>query len=168
MFLLFRTCLDIALLRKGPDALPRSGLVLLLTLVGFSIPFTLYYSLPGASAQPDPALHIALIFFGALAYVLILRFRGFPERTMQTLSAVFGVAALLNGIDVLLLAPVLLIGGELVVLNLVRLCLLAWSFMVETFIVSKAFEWPRFFAATFVLCIFFAQYYVLYSSPGGH
>lgn len=168
LLLLFKTCLEIALLRKGPDALPRSRLVLLAMLAAYSIPVFVDRALPAVGPRPPFTLSIAVIVFGALMYALALRVAGFPERTTQTLSAVFGASALLYGMDVLLSLPGVAIGTEPIALSVLRLCLLAWSLMVDVFIISKALERPRIVAAAFVLCIVFAQYFVLIASLGGN
>lgn len=146
--------------------MPRSRLVLLALLAAYSIPFFIDRALPAETARPPFVLSVAVIVFGALMYAFGLRVAGFPERTTQTLSAVFGASALLYGLDVLLSLPGVAIGTEPIALSLLRICLLAWSLMVDVFIVSRALERPRIVAAAFVLCIVFAQYFVLIASMG--
>ena len=86
---------QIALLRRGPQDLPASRLLLALTVAGYlAINFTVSTLLP----QGGPWLEALLVatLFTLLWYVLLMWLAGRPERTLQTTSAVFGFQAVLT------------------------------------------------------------------------
>src|SRR6516164_2180970 len=80
---------QIALLRRGPQDLPASRLLLALTVAGYlAINFTVSSLLPQGGPWLE-ALLVATLF-------TLLWLAGRPERTLQTTSAVFGFQAVLT------------------------------------------------------------------------
>ena len=134
---------QILLLRRGPQDLPASRLLLALTVAA-------YVGVNGliASVFPParnwPALLVVDTGFLLLWNVLLLRLAGRPERAVQTVTAVFGyqlplapplvalqwLAQRLHG-DATWEGPVML----------VWLGLLAWLVVANGKIVSAALEW---------------------------
>jgi hypothetical protein len=91
----FRTYLDIALFRRGPEDLPASSTLLLVT-IGISI----FLGLVLQAALPLPEhnrIGVALVeaAFVTAWYWALLRIARRPERFLQTTSAVFGVSLVL-------------------------------------------------------------------------
>jgi hypothetical protein len=134
---------QIALLRRGPQDLPASMLLLALTVLGYlCVNFLLSSVLP-----PDPHWRGPLLvdtLFMLLWYVGLLRLVGRPERILQTTTAVFGFQAVLSP---------LLIASEWLMrrfaqdqdwqlpVTIVGLLLLAWLIAANSHVVKAALEW---------------------------
>ncbi|MEJ1960110.1 MAG: hypothetical protein WDO56_00555 [Gammaproteobacteria bacterium] len=92
---LFALFAQIALSRKGPQDLPASYLVLVLTVVGY---WLLLYAVSSFAPPTAPwRLHLTVYIFFTLAwYAVLLRAVGKPERFVQTATATFGSWLLLG------------------------------------------------------------------------
>jgi hypothetical protein len=134
---------QIALLRRGPQDLPASPLLLVLTVGAFlAVNFAVSSVLP-----PDGHWHESLLvatLFTLLWYVLLLRLAGRPERTLQTTTAVFGFQTVL--------APLVIACGWLIrrigegspwqlPVVCAGLLVLAWVIAANSYIVKVALEW---------------------------
>ena len=135
---------QIALLRRGPQDLPASELLLALTVLGyFCVNFVLSSVLP-----PDPHWRGPLLVdtvFTLAWYVALLKLLGRPERILQTTTAVFGFQAVLSP---LLIASEWLmrrVGEDTnswqVLVTCVGLLLLAWLIAANSHVVKAALEW---------------------------
>jgi hypothetical protein len=142
---LVRLYADIALLRRGPQDVPASTLVLVATIAGyFIINFAVSLALPPIPGPWLPHLVVDTLFMLAW-YALLLRIAGKSERFAQTTSAVFGYQGVLAPIWIASMwivarAPKdsawqLMIFGLAVVLFL-------WIVTVNSQILRAALEWP--------------------------
>jgi hypothetical protein len=134
---------QIALLRRGPQDLPASRLLLVLTVVAFfTVNFVVSSLLPPESRWRE-SLVVATLFTLAW-YLLLLRLAGRPERTLQTTTAVFGFQTVL--------APLVVGCGWLVrrfsedspwqmPIVCAALLVLAWVIAANSYIVKAALEW---------------------------
>jgi len=87
-------------LRKGPEDVPASAGLLAAVLLGQVLLGLLVLSIPDQPQVDRPLLAVALeLGVMLLGVLLVLRMAGFPERFLQTATAIFGVQ--------LVLAPVL-------------------------------------------------------------
>lgn len=133
----------LALLRGGPQDLPASGLLLALTILAYLGVNSLVSSLfpPYANWVAVRVLDIA---FTTAWYVVLLKVAGRQERTLQTLTAVFGFQ--------LVLAPLLIASQWLMhrfagdptweaPLAFAALALIGWIIAANTRIVRAALEW---------------------------
>lgn len=92
---LVRLFTQIALLRRGPQDLPSSRLLLMLTLAGYlGVNALVSALLPPVSGWPLQLLADTLFTLGW--YVALLQLVGRPERILQTSTAVFGLQAVLS------------------------------------------------------------------------
>jgi hypothetical protein len=92
---LVRLFTQIALLRRGPQDLPASALLLALTLTGYlGVNALVSALLPPVSGWPLQLLVDTL--FTLAWYVALLQLVGRPERILQTSTAVFGFQAVLS------------------------------------------------------------------------
>jgi hypothetical protein len=142
---LMRLYAQIALLRRGPQDIPASTFVLIVTVLGyFVINFAVSLLLPPI---PGPWLgHLGVEMLFTLAwYALLLRIAGKPERFAQTTSAVFGYQGVLAPIWI---ASMWLVGRAgkdptwqfpIVMLSIM---LFLWIVTVNTQILRAALEWP--------------------------
>jgi drug/metabolite transporter (DMT)-like permease len=135
--------LQLLLMRRGPQSLPASGLLLVLTVAGYlAVSCAASWFLPPAANWP--ALLLLDVAFLLAWNAVVLRLAGRAERILQTTTAVFGIQ--------LLLAPPLVAldwleqryhgdpswEGPLVFLGL---ALLVWLVMANSRIMSAALEW---------------------------
>ena len=124
---------DIARLRRGPEDLPASSTLLLLTIVAYAGLDALLLSVaPGLPG--NPALLIGIDIGVTLVwYAMLLRIAHKPERYLQTVTAVLGFQ--------LVLAPLLIASGWLFLkfqadttwqlpVALVRLAVEVWALIV--------------------------------------
>ena len=134
---------QIALLRRGPQDLPASTLLLVLTVIGYVCVNILFSSLlPPESRWPERLLVDSL--FMLVWYVALLRLLGRPERILQTTTAVFGFQAVMTP----LLIPsewLLRRFGEdstwQVPITCAGLLLFVWVIAANSQIVRTALEW---------------------------
>jgi hypothetical protein len=136
--------MQIALLRKGPQDVPASPLLLALTVAGyFLINFAVQIVLPPFQG-PWPAHLCVDVGFMFVWYALLLRLVRRPERFLQTTTAVYGFQAVL--------APLLDASVWLTrrfaqdsfwqfPVTLMSLALLIWIIAANSHIVKAALEW---------------------------
>ncbi len=152
---LLRVVIDIVLLRRGPDSLPASN-VLLVAVIGVFVAVNTALATRLARAG-DPwigALVLGIVFVLAW-YRILLMLAGKPERFAQTLTAIFAARTVFNPVLMPLTsmlqeqsATPAAVPGPLVILALV---LTVWMVTVEVRIVRAAFEWPTMAAVLVVL-----------------
>jgi len=143
---------QIALLRRGPQDVPASLLLLLLTVLFYIGLNALLITLlplgrpghPGDVPGSWPAQLVLNAAFIYLWYAVLLRLAGHPERTLQTTTAVFGL--------LLVLTPLVALCGWLwsrfaddavwgAPLTLLGVGLLMWLIAANGRIVKAALEW---------------------------
>ena len=140
---LIRLFWQIALLRRGPQDVPASMLLLVLTVIGYLCVNVVFSSL----LPPDshwPGLLLIDSLFMLAWYTALLRLLGRPERILQTTTAVFGFQAVM--------APLLIGSGWLlgrfgsdstwqVPITCAWLLLIVWLVAANSHIVRAALEW---------------------------
>jgi len=140
---LIRVFAQITLLRRGPQDLPASPLLTVLSIVAYlAVNFVIATALPPGSGWPMQLLIGAL--FTLLWYIVVLRLVGRPERIPQTVSAVFGLETLLSpplivcewlmrrfGTDTTWQLPIAVVG----------LLLVIWLIAANAHVVCAALEW---------------------------
>ena len=136
---LIKTLLQILLLRKGPDALPRA-LVIVVTVIGlWLLSGVAVLALVDGYTSRKFLIDILLTAFALIVYALLINAANRAERLQQALSAILGCGALLG--LVLVLAESLLpkIFGAEQVQAMVTLIWL-WSLPVEAHIIARAID----------------------------
>jgi hypothetical protein len=134
---------QIALLRRGPQDLPASALLLGLTLAGYlGVNVVVSALLPPVSDWPLQLLVDTL--FMLAWYVALLRLVGRPERILQTSTAVFGLQAVLSP-PLIASAWLMRRFGEQTLWQLpiafVGLLLLVWLVAANGHVVKAALGW---------------------------
>ena len=146
---------QIALLRRGPQDLPASTLLLALTVSGYlCVNLVVSGLMPPVLGWPEPAQVLVDAVFTLAWYVALLKLFGRSERILQTATAVFGFQVVLSplliasdwlvlrfGQDALWQVPVVSAG----------LLLLIWLIAAYSQIVKAALEWSS--PASVVLAI---------------
>ena len=90
---LIRLFVQIALLKRGPQDLPPSIFLLVVTVIGYTVVVVAISGLLlPANAGSLPLLVYVVVTL--IWYVGLLRLLGRPERTVQTVTAVFGLQTL--------------------------------------------------------------------------
>ena len=156
MFVLFETWLDIVRLRKGPDAIPHSPTLFLLTVVIWIVAGAVMTASASSLGPRDFLLGIANSGVGIGCYVAIVVLAGRPSRILQTVSAILGCGALLTLLFVAcdaFLTP--LLGQELA--GLVATLVLLWSIPVEGHIIARAIERHWYVGVVIATAVFIFQ-----------
>ena len=149
---------QIALLRRGPQDLPASRVLLALTMLAyFGVSFVVANLLP---SLPGWEVHPAIeILFWLVWYFVLLRIAGRSERILQTTTAVIGFQAVL--------AAPLIISNWLLLrflkdetwqlpVMLMWLMLFIWMVAANSHVVKAAFEWSSFASVALVILQIFA------------
>jgi len=149
---------QIALLRRGPQDLPASRVLLALTMIAyFGVSFVVANLLP---SLPGWEVHPAIeILFWLVWYFVLLRIAGRSERILQTTTAVIGFQAVL--------AAPLIISNWLLLrflkdetwqlpVMLMWLMLFIWMVAANSHVVKAAFEWSSFASVALVILQIFA------------
>jgi len=95
MINLVRLFAEIALLRRGPQDLPASPVLLTLTALGYLAVNALARLLMPAGQDAWPMQLLVELLFTLGWYAVLLRIVNRPERFLQTATAIFGYQALL-------------------------------------------------------------------------
>ena len=140
---IIRLFAQIALLRRGPQDLPASPLLLTLTLTAYlAVSFLLSAVLPPMEGWRGPLVVDAL--FTLAWYAVLLRAVGRPERILQTATAVFGLQAVLAPLSIpsdWLARRFAADATWQVPVTCAALALLAWLVAANGRIVKAALEW---------------------------
>lgn len=156
---LIKTLFEIVLLRKGPDAIPRSG-VLLVLIVGL----WLFSSLAGLALikQFDESNFFLGLFsgmVGILCYAVVVVASGHASRLLQTISAILGCGALISlafVAEYVLLMPFL---GERPT-GLIANLILLWSVPVEGHIIARAIDRHWYIGILIAIIVFVLQLFL--------
>lgn len=153
VLLLLKTYFDMIALRKGPDAVPSSWLVVavsfVLLMLGLGVQMLLLESMSVPRLLPALAGYVLALGF----YVGVVYSFGFARRIKQTLASIVAcgsIIALVAVIGVSILAPLL---GENVARVLGTL-LLWWSVPVKGHIIAKSIQQHWFVGVTIAIAAF--------------
>jgi hypothetical protein len=142
---LIRLFSEIALLRRGPQDVPASALLLTLTVAGY-----LLVTLAAGSVFPPfngpwvghVCVHVVFMF---VWYALLLKLVGRPERLLQTATAMYGFQAILSPWWVAATWLTRRFDQESIwnlPTTLLSVALLIWIIAANSHIVRAALEWP--------------------------
>jgi hypothetical protein len=141
---LIRLFTQIALLRRGPQDVPASPLLLALTIVGyFLVQFAVASVLPPFQGPWVAHLCVDVVFM-FVWYALLLWLARRPERFLQTTTAVYGFQAVLSPLLVATLWMQRRFDQDSVwqlPVTVVSLALLIWIIAANSHIVKAALEW---------------------------
>ena len=140
---------QIALLRRGPQDLPASVLLLVLTIIAYlCVNLLVNVALPPVKDLPPITGWLAPLLIGTLFtlawYVVLLRLVGRPERTVQTATAVFGLQMVLSPLSVAFEWLMRRFGEDQtweVPITSAGLLLIAWLIAANSHIVKAALDW---------------------------
>ena len=157
MLALIRTLFDITMIRKGPDAVPHSWLLLYLTVVLWFFPLLVAAVLVPTFEGPVILVSVASWGISLLAYGAVIVLSGFKARLLQSMTAIIGCGALIfvgQVAGLVLLTPFI---GVLLAQILVFL-LLFWSIYVKGHIIAAAIGRPWYIGFVVAIGVFLLQY----------
>jgi hypothetical protein len=158
---LVRTLFDITLLRKGPDSIPASTILLLIVVGLWLFSSLAILSLIEQYDERDFIIGLYTALAGVVAYTGILVLAGHASRAMQTITAILGCGALISLVFVaefVLFTPV--VGPR--VSGIVAQLILLWSVPVEGHIIARALNRHWYLGIVIAVGVFVLQY-VIYS-----
>jgi hypothetical protein len=136
---------QIALLRRGPQDVPASMLLLALTVTGYFGINLLVNSVLPPPPTSDWLAHLLLdVPFTLAWFALLLKIVGRPERILQTTTAVFGFQAVVAPLAVLSEYLTLRAAHHTIwefPVKLLYIVLVVWLIAAVSHIVKAALEW---------------------------
>jgi hypothetical protein len=159
---LIKTLFDITLLRKGPDSIPASALLLLLVVSLWLFSSLAILSLIEQYDERDFIIGLYTALAGVIAYTAILVVAGHASRAMQTITAILGCGALISlafVAEFVLFTPFL---GQPIT-GVVAQLILLWSVPVEGHIIARALDRHWYLGIVIAIGVFVLQY-VIYSA----
>ena len=155
--LLLRTFLDIILLRKGPEHVPNSVVVLLVSF-GLLVAATLLSAaLVPSSGNDSIVSSFVSSLVGYALYWLVLAASGFGLRFVPTISAIMACGSILTILMILAAVVLAPIFGSAVA-GVVVWLILFWSVPVKGHIIARAIERHWYTGIAISLTIFIMQY----------
>jgi len=162
MLALLKTLLDIIRLRRGPDAIPYSSLLLAMVVA-----LWIFVEILGGLIVPrfrgPTASGLAITLLGLVIFALMATLEGRKERMMQMLTAMIGCGALFGFALTLVLAVALRFQQFQPVTLLALLSVWAvtlFSVAVDGHILSRTLERPRLLGIIVAFLVFALQYYL--------
>ena len=154
-----KTLFDIVLLRKGPEHLPRSPVVLMMSIVLWLFSALFALALIERYDESDFFLGLFSGLVGIVCYAAIVVMSGQPARLLQTVSAIVGVGALITlafVVEYSVLTPFL---GD-VSAGLIATLILFWSVPVEGHIIARAIDRHWYVGIVIAVGVFIFQYVI--------
>ena len=161
MLALFETLFDIIRLRKGPDAIPHSTILLTIIVSLWLLAGVVMTFMTAELDAKDFAVGTVTGIAGLLCYTAIILMADKSARLMQAVMAFLGCGAMLSLMFVagnVLLSPFL---GENIVNPIVTLILL-WTVPVEGHIISRTIDRHWYVGVVAAIAVFVFQL-ILYS-----
>ncbi len=156
MFALTRTLLDITLLAKGPEEIPRSWIPLYMSIALWLFALLAMMAMLVNYGSQDAWRSIASTALGLFCYGVVLGWRGVLHRAVPTMAALIGVGGLITLIvlaELILFTP--LLGSRVAVL--IAQVTMMWSIPVKGHIIARAINWPWYAGIVIALSIYLLQ-----------
>ncbi len=156
MQLIFKAFIDVFLLRRGPDDLPKSSLLLAMA-IGLAIVVNfLFYAVVESEFETDLFLEFATELVKIASYIIILLVFGLFSRIMQTMTAIIACNAILG----LVLTVILMLSQPFQNMELdaaFAWLITFWLILVEGHIISRAVQLHRVTGIAIAVVIFILQ-----------
>ncbi|MCH9695011.1 MAG: hypothetical protein K0U72_10930 [Gammaproteobacteria bacterium] len=150
------TLLDIIRLQKGPNAIPRSPVLLVVVVAAWMFAGTVIITLIAGLDQTDFVVSLMTGALGLLAYSIIAVAHQKTDRLLQMLTAILGIGAMIQFLFVaghVFLTPFL---GKNFAALLSYLVLL-WSVPVEGHIIARTINREWYIGLLIAIAVFFIQ-----------
>ena len=159
MLALLKTLFDILRLKKGPDAIPYSWIITLITLMLWLVAGFVIAAVTEEMSDEDFLIGAFTGVVGLGCYAAIVVLSGRTPRLLQTVTAILGCGALLSFLFVvgtLVLTPLL----SADITNLVMTLILLWSIPVEGHIISRAIDRHWYVGIVAAMAVFVFQLFL--------
>ena len=154
---LIRTLFDILTIRKGPDSIPYSWLLLYAAVLLWFVPLLTASALVPNFRGAVVAVAVASWIVSLVCYALVIVLAGFKNRLLQALTAVIGCGALIflgQVAGLIFLTPFL----GAVLAQLFIYALLAWSVRVKGHIIARTIDCEWYLGILIAISVFVLQY----------
>jgi len=145
------------MLRQGPERVPASWLVFLLSIALMQLTSIVGATLIEYGDDYSHLLAFISSLLGMCIYAAVLFLTGFANRFLQTVSAIVACGAILGLLFVfsyVMLTP--LVGKDIAVV--VALLFIFWSVPVEGHIIARAIEQNWYLGIVIAMVVFIVQY----------
>lgn len=159
MLALFETLFEIIRLRKGPDAIPHSPVVFVITMTLWLAAGLIMTIMTPELGQHDFLIGTFTGLCGLSCYAGIIMVTGNKPRLLQTVTAILGCGAILSLLFVagnVFLSPFL----SKNITSLVATLILLWSIPVEGHIIARAISRHWYVGIVAAMAVFFLQLFV--------
>jgi hypothetical protein len=159
---LLKTLVDITLLRKGPESIPRSAILFSLVVALWLFASLAVLSLIEQYDEEDFIIGLYTALAGIVAYSTLVVVAGHTSRVLPTITAILGCGALISlafVAEFVLFMPLL---GPTAT-GLVAQLILLWSVPVEGHIIARALDRHWYIGIVIAIGVFILQY-VIYSA----
>jgi hypothetical protein len=162
--LILKTFLDVILLRKGPEDIPNSLLLLAMAVALVILSRLLLHVMIETDYAADLALDFAAELIRVGSYVAILFVSGYISRVAQTMTAIIGCTAIM----VLLFVAVFMLSRPFVgyeMAGAIAWFVAPWMILVEGHIIARAIQRHWFTGIAIAVVIFILQlsFYLTFS-----
>lgn len=157
MLPLIRILFDICLLKRGPEDIPHSQLILTMCIGLWITSLLATTILLQHFSAIDGWIGLATGVLGLFCYMVTLSVAGQSSRGMQTLAALAGIGALITFAmlaELVLLTPFL--GPNIA--NIAAILVMFWSIPVEGHIIARAIERHWYVGIVIAMSIFILQF----------
>lgn len=155
--LLLKTFVDIILLRKGPEHVPDSGIVLVFSSSLLLLSTLVSAALIQSAATDSAVMSLVSSLIGYVLYWLVLAVTGFARRVVPTVASIMACGSILTILMVaaaIIIAPAL--GGSMAAIAF--WVILFWSVRVKGHIIARAIERHWYTGTAIAVTIFIMQY----------
>ena len=154
---LIKTLFDILILRKGPDSIPRSWLLVCVTAALWLLPMIVAAVLIPEYTSAGVVRLVASWLVSLACFMLVIVIGGDAHRMLQAMTAIIGCGALISIAQItsiVFLAPFL--GATLA--YIVAELLLYWSVYVKGHIMARTLDREWYIGLVISIAVFLVQY----------
>lgn len=154
---LIKTLFDIILIRKGPDALPPSWLLVHATVLLWFFPLFAAAALMPNFGAYSVMVAVASWLISLAVYGLVIAAVGRSPRLLQSMIALIGCGALISIIqvaEIVMLSPFL----DETLVQVGALLIIFWSVRVDGHIMSRTLDREWFIGVLIAMGVFLLQY----------
>ena len=159
MLAFIQTLFEIALLRKGPDQIPRSNILLSLAVLLWVLAVLCQVAVIQSIDESDFVMELFSALIGVICFSAIVVAFGKTPRLTQTITAILGCGALLAFTFAFAYVLLQLIGSPVLTL-LVVWAIVLWSVSVKGHIIASAIDRHWYAGLAIAVAVFIFQHVV--------
>lgn len=159
LHLLLRTFFDIIRLRKGPEDVPNSPLVLVWSFGLLLIAIFCWSALANPTAGENIVISLISSLLTYVLYAIVLASTGYYRRFTPTIASIMGCGSIITIVVVFILALLTPIAGQTFAAVLAELVLF-WSVPVKGHIIARAIGRHWYVGIVIAITIFVLQFLI--------